>query len=746
MKRTHIILLAALVASACSKDGDTLQSVTCEDAVRFSGTPVLQTKTAYEEAEDALKVTWNIRDEIGFYALCGGETVGGNILYRTAGAGPVSDFTPGMPSLAIGWKDETSSHDFYAYYPYDASAGKDAAAVKISLPAVQNWSFDDPLGHLAPLDFMYASAEGLKKSESTVDLKFRHLYSIVEVRMTSDLRVPVTSVIFRCKSNPEAALAFEGGKFDLTNGRLDLSEATTTNEVRLDCALTTSDEGDESVVRLLVVPGHGGETFEAVAVAGGKEYTIATVKAPADGIPTGRAAVVRGKVDFDESVAIPIVNLSAAGTANTYYVTEANTLYRFRADVRGNGKALTCGGLSYTEEDLKIEPKAALVLWYCPIQTTYLPWSQVSPILLESVKLKKNGYIYFDTPETFIKGNVVIIALDRELDYDEIEADADLRISNAEVLWSWNLVCAEGYDPDAAENCFTKGGYTFMGRNLGAVIGGPEDLTSASKPNDQSESTELAWTTGNSYQWGRKDPFPGIPDYMSNNFTYMTSLWFAPNYTPIPALDRGTFEAWGRQAHHQMLGNKKELVVIDMVKVLGAGYTTQQAFDLGRTCPNLWLWRNQNYLTDNAGLAAWGNPSKDATGVKTIYDPCPYGWKVMSKKAWMALSDNENPTNAKFDLSRSGRGFWLDDKWFFPLAGCAQHWRDSKGENAGSPYNGGCSTFWVDGPDDTEGGHVGSFVTQNGFSSDATKRDITCKSQNTYSDRGAAVRCIRIDE
>ena len=43
------------------------------------------------------------------------------------------------------------------------------------------------------------------------------------------------------------------------------------------------------------------------------------------------------------------------------------------------------------------------------------------------------------------------------------------------------------------------------------------------------------------------------------------------------------------------------------------------------------------------GLAAWGNPSKDAHGVKTIYDPCPRGWKVMSKQAWMALTDSERP-------------------------------------------------------------------------------------------------------
>ena len=228
--------------------------------------------------------------------------------------------------------------------------------------------------------------------------------------------------------------------------------------------------------------------------------------------------------------------------ANTYYADAANTFYRFRADVKGNGKALTCGGLSYTEEDLRIEPKAALVLWYSCLQTSYLPWIQASPVVLSSVKFKKDGYIYFDTPETFVNGNVVIVAIDKELGYDQIEADADKRITNAEVLWSWNIVFSEGYDPDAAENWIVKGGYTWMNRDLGALID-PEQAYIGGQLNN----VALASTTGNCYQWGRKDPFPGLPDYTSVQVSYMTGLWFAPAYTPIPALDRGTFEAWGRQ-------------------------------------------------------------------------------------------------------------------------------------------------------------------------------------------------------
>lgn len=289
-------------------------------------------------------------------------------------------------------------------------------------------------------------------------------------------------------------------------------------------------------------------------------------------------------------------------------------------------------------------------------------------VVLSSVKFKKDGYIYFDTPETFVNGNVVIVAIDKELGYDQIEADADKRITNAEVLWSWNIVFSEGYDPDAAENWIVKGGYTWMNRDLGALID-PEQAYIGGQLNN----VALASTTGNCYQWGRKDPFPGLPDYTSVQVSYMTGLWFAPAYTPIPALDRGTFEAWGREAHHQIIGNTKATVAIDINTALGTGYVSQDAFDLGRANPHLWLYKNENYLTDKAGLAAWGNPSKDAHGVKTIYDPCPPGWKVMSSQAWIALTDNETPDAV---VATTMRGILLDNKWYFPLTGgapaCAQ--------------------------------------------------------------------------
>ena len=739
MKRNYIILLAALLTVACAGNGDTMSPTPQEGEILFSGSTVgPKVRTSYEDTETALRVNWVKNDLIGLFAESGGKNLGANFAYKAAVSGATSDFTAASRLNVIRWADETSDHDFYAYYPYTDRAAVDVTAIPVSVPAVQTRSESDPLATLAAHDFLYAVTCGIKKGDNAVNLQFKHLFSALEIRLTTDLRAKLEGVIFRCVSNENAAVSMENATVDLRTGEVNVSEAVVSNAVRLDCSGNTSDT-EALVLHLVVTPGHAGETFEAVALVNGKEYIFATVKAPADGgIPTGKTVVVEGEATLDPEDALPVIDLSAEGTANTYYADAANTFYRFRADVKGNGKALTCGGLSYTEEDLRIEPKAALVLWYSCLQTSYLPWIQASPVVLSSVKFKKDGYIYFDTPETFVNGNVVIVAIDKELGYDQIEADADKRITNAEVLWSWNIVFSEGYDPDAAENRIVKGGYTWMNRDLGALID-PEQAYIGGQLNN----VALASTTGNCYQWGRKDPFPGLPDYTSVQVSYMTGLWFAPAYTPIPALDRGTFEAWGREAHHQIIGNTKATVAIDINTALGTGYVSQDAFDLGRANPHLWLYKNENYLTDKAGLAAWGNPSKDAHGVKTIYDPCPPGWKVMSSQAWIALTDNETPDAV---VATTMRGILLDNKWYFPLTGGAQHVRNSDGGSNG--YTGSCgvevcTAYYMDGPDYSPWGRVGAFKAAPNYKEGDS---VTCQSQNTYSDRGASVRCIRIDE
>lgn len=102
------------------------------------------------------------------------------------------------------------------------------------------------------------------------------------------------------------------------------------------------------------------------------------------------------------------------------------------------------------------------------------------------------GKISFTTPETFIPGNALIAAKNKE----------------GNILWSWHIWACE--DQISALKYDTEGKYQLMDRSLGALAGG------ASNPKDNKYASSLL------YQWGRKDPFPGQTTQGSRNLIKVT--------------------------------------------------------------------------------------------------------------------------------------------------------------------------------------------------------------------------------
>ena len=345
-----------------------------------------------------------------------------------------------------------------------------------------------------------------------------------------------------------------------------------------------------------------------------------------------------------EEVILPTVDLSAAGTANTYIVNKAATLYTFKATVKGNGVArsftwnetdgtqITRG---YTEADLAIEPARVALLWY----NTPKPadgWSHASPIV-EDFLVYEDGYVKFLTSSPFVPGNAVIAA------YDE---------SNT-IIWSWNIWAVEGYDPDA--NVRNVAGYYMMDRNLGAIAG-PEVMNNADK-------REAAWAIGNYYQWGRKDPFPAAAEYDDSGYGE-EMYWGLPTYTTVAELAQdfsGT--SWG--SSDMMFGSNAAANCRPLGTILGTGFTTEQGVAESIAYPYRWIsyegsdcrWNEYLWMFDynNATTSEakgswrylWGAPEIDKLdgndNDKTIYDPCPVGYKVAPAYAYaFALANVES--------------------------------------------------------------------------------------------------------
>ncbi len=159
------------------------------------------------------------------------------------------------------------------------------------------------------------------------------------------------------------------------------------------------------------------------------------------------------------------------------------------------------------------------------------------------------------------------------------------RAAGGEILWSWHI-----WVTDRPHDIGNNNGYSIMDRNLGALAG-PKSIADI-----QAAITEIsdnAYSTkyyGYYYQWGRKDPMiPGVTTPVSNTATMAESV-------------KNPFTFYGYT------------------------YPTQ----------------GYEWHTEEAGIektALWGyRPNRDF--VKTIYDPCPPGYRVPELRAWTQTTGN----------------------------------------------------------------------------------------------------------
>ena len=278
------------------------------------------------------------------------------------------------------------------------------------------------------------------------------------------------------------------------------------------------------------------------------------------------------------------------GPANCFITPVTYGVYSFDATVIGNGadgivaETKTQDG-DYEEwhfknaygEDISVSknvgitPKSAKLIW----QDQENLISQVSfDITINRVAFLSNG-----------AGNGVIAV------YDKSDPNAE----DANVLWSWHIWCTE--KPDIIELGLPTNGETYSGinykimdRDLGATTTIPDELT----------------TCGLGYQWGRKEPFIGMASLGNNNN--------APMY--------------------DVRGNKLDFKKIDKTVYIGTiEYSIKHpdTFILGGANNSSYDWLYYTMPLGNQYL--WGNPNSkydmvDIKSLKTIYDPCPAGYKV----------------------------------------------------------------------------------------------------------------------
>ena len=245
------------------------------------------------------------------------------------------------------------------------------------------------------------------------------------------------------------------------------------------------------------------------------------------------------------------------------------------------------------------------VLW----ETDNTSASQTVGSIVKDVT-NNSRYVYFNTPSTLKNGNAVIAAWRKVGGKDTI-------------VWSWHIWVCKDFDPDASAQTLRRKPKPMMDRNLGAL----------------SNSATSPLSNGFFYQWGRKDPFPGaIESYVAADGgagTYMTTTGGTLKLEPAV--------------------NSTRSVTVDYVIAH----------------PDVFITSTEGYWLPTPDNTLWGVESKYQGGqiteknYKSLYDPCPPGWKVPRahvmngtqhvelQEAWSGLSSTE------YRWEAYGRGIYL---------------------------------------------------------------------------------------
>lgn len=193
------------------------------------------------------------------------------------------------------------------------------------------------------------------------------------------------------------------------------------------------------------------------------------------------------------------------------------------------------------------------------------------------------------------------------------------------IIWSWHIWVCNGYNPSASKQKYTGKNAAMMDRNLGALSADPGN----------------SLTNGLFYQWGRKDPFPGAAE------CYVEKTNGGQMIKTTGKMDTASSEDVNATVQ----------------------YAIANPFTFITTTKN-----NGDWLAEpNNGL--WAE-------TKTVYDPCPAGWRVPSayvidssknhvtaQEAWSNLEYYRVGSNGSYGVYLDNRQAWYPNNGYLNLSG-----------------------------------------------------------------------------
>lgn len=702
-----LFLCVPVLASVlgCSQREDVPQTGTAKEITvigtqdDFTG---LKTRSMVGEVLDngAIAMDWSVGDQIGVF----GNGTTSNACFTSTNTYPIRE-TGFKGTCAMGEKPE------YAYYPYNANAS-DKTAIPVSIPSVQNYS---GVASVAQYDFKAANSFA-DLDDGKYQFNMKQLASLLRLEINlNDIAALLAEKTVETASESLKSITLSSDVRMTGDFTCDLTKLAGNN------ALNFSGDAGQTMgltINFIDKPALSGTVVAYAVVAPGAQTgkTLTCTMIVNDFLSVKLSAQMLCDFEGGKYYTLPLnasvfVNNGAtvedktpadaepvAGQPSNCYMINAAKTYSFDATVIGNGDAGIIDGAGFHATSASIDPKSAKLMW------------EDTEGFISGVSLVK-GKVNFTAEKNV--GNAMIAVFD----------------GAGTVLWSWHIWGVGDTMPEdeevssqatISEKSTLKVKYTVMDRTLGAL------------------SKTSYFTT--LYQWGRKDPIP-------NSTVYFVDGQAAEIETTYPVHKPGS------AADATILTSiQHPECIIDDYKGQAGDWL---ASDKTNKYNLLWGDNNTTYVFNKSKPAA----GKGWTNGKTIYDPCPSGYRVSSKFAWTGFCGSSSGETKNIDyiyFVKYANGYYFKKNSsdgvgiYFPMTGSrgcktGSLWVGS-GASAYSSLNHDAS-YWASAPSQNLGKGARMSISPY-VASPSSSTQTSANSINTVDESGNRsavhpVRCIR---
>lgn len=614
MKKTlAIICIAALAFAACKKE-------------ESFPVPEAGVKYVFEGTVATDGFTWSTSSIIGLYSLTEGVKVSNeqckidgwaNVNAIDEETGEPVPYTPSPYDGKATGKFTSPEMDliagpnkFLVYTPYDENLSYIPSLGMIyDLSVSENQT--QPAPGIAGGCFALATCEGIPVQDDKFSFSLNPVTALLKISVSSSEFADYG--IKKITVKDPAGKAALGGKFDVNVNTMEFTTASTFSKVATTVTAPSSIGSGAQSVYVNILPGDYSATdFEVIVEltgAKGNATIPMTVKGGKYDAGTTSEIKIEGLKSADNKYAwyCPVEprHLTALGyaygDANTYLIqcksgkTYTGATYAENADIPSK---VEIDFRARGDFNNAIDPTGATFEWFIVENSTVnggQPFGTVS-------KAFKNLGIETTSVNTVViddsKIKFTVDAANYKVTVENVGlfASAPMLVmkKDGKILWAWTFwnVAADGTKLEAVQ----LGNYKIANMDIGQATTNFAAWVIADNP---------AWSTTYRYQWGRFAPAT----------VFTTGYW---NLTAGECTNGTIPGHLGQMTFAESIADPIAMVVGEERGVDAINWTSDYYGDL------------------------WGGNVKgdiEATGTKSIYDPCPKGWRVADPSALTAISE-----------------------------------------------------------------------------------------------------------